>query len=256
MLLMFDIGNTHIVIGLFDGNRLAAHWRVSSAVPRTEDEFWLLLREFQKSAELRETTITGSAIASVVPHITDVVSATARRFLKLEPLIINSNTCKFLDIRYSSPEAVGADRICNAVAGFDKYGGPLIVVDFGTATTFDVIGDKGEYLGGAIALGVERAASVLHHAAAMLTKVSLDFPEFVIGTTTGASIRSGILYGTVEMVDGMIRRIWQELRTETQVVATGGLAEIVQPKTKLVTKVEPFLVLDGLRLIYQRNHSS
>jgi type III pantothenate kinase len=254
MLLTFDIGNTHIVIGIFDGDRLIAHWRISSAVPRTEDEIWLLLREFQKSAGLSDTPITGGAIASVVPHLTDIVSSTVKRFLKLEPLIVSSKTCRFLDIRYSSPETVGADRICNAVAGFDKYGGPLIVVDFGTATTFDVVGAKGEYLGGAIALGVERAASVLHHAAAMLTKVSLDFPKFVIGTATEASIRSGILYGTVEMVDGMIRRIWQELKTETQVIATGGLADIVQPKTKLVTKVEPFLVLDGLRLIYQRNN--
>jgi type III pantothenate kinase len=255
MLLTFDIGNTHIVIGIFDGERLLAHWRISSAVPRTEDEIWLLLREFQKSAGLSDTPITGCAIASVVPHITDIVASAVRRFLELEPLIVSHNVCKFLDIRYSSPETVGADRICNAVAGFDKYGGPLIVVDFGTATTFDVVGAKGEYLGGAIALGVERAASVLHHAAAMLTKVSLDFPKFVIGTTTETSIRSGILYGTVEMVDGMIRRIWQELKTETEVIATGGLAGIVQPKTQLVTKVEPFLVLHGLRLIYLRNNA-
>ena len=256
MLLTFDIGNTHTVIGMFDGDNLKGHWRISSTVPRTEDEFWPLIREFQKSAGLGNTQITGCAIASVVPHLTDTVTSTVRQFLQVEPLIVNFKTCNFIDIKYTAPETVGADRLCNAVAGFHKFGGPLIIVDFGTATTFDVVGPKGEYLGGAIALGVERAASILHHAAAKLTKVSLEFPETSIGTATDHSIQSGILFGTVEMVDGMIRRMWNELGNETNVIATGGLAPIIQPQTKLVTKVEPFLVLDGLRLIYQRMKSS
>jgi len=255
MLLTFDIGNTHIVIGIFQDDRLMGHWRVASAVPRTEDEFWLLLRAFRESEELGNSPITGCAIASVVPDLTETVATAVRRFAEVEPLIVSSNTCPFLDIRYASPETVGADRLCNAVAGFDKYGGPLVVVDFGTATTFDVVGPKGEYLGGAIALGVEKAASVLHHVAAKLTKVSLEFPEFAIGTTTETSIQSGLLYGTVDMVDGMIRRIWKEIGT-TEVIATGGLANHIQPRTKLIAKVEPFLVLEGLRLIYQRNQSS
>jgi len=255
MLLTFDIGNTHIVIGIFQRDRLTGHWRVASGVPRTEDEFWLMLREFRDSAGLGKFPITGCAIASVVPDVTETVTGAVRRFAKIEPLIVSSKTCPFLDIRYDAPETVGADRLCNAVAGFDKCGGPVIVVDFGTATTFDVVGSKGEYLGGAITLGVEKAASVLHHVAAKLTRVSLEFPEFAIGTTTEFSIQSGLLYGTVDMVDGMIRRIWKEVGT-TEVIATGGLAHHIQPRTELITKVEPYLVLEGLRLIYQRNQSS
>jgi type III pantothenate kinase len=256
MLLAFDIGNTHTIIGLFDGDTLKGNWRVSSTVPRTEDEFWLMVRGFMDGVGFADSKISGTAVSSVVPHLTDTVSSMVRRFLHIEPLVVTSATCSFLDIRYSAPETVGADRLCNAVAGFDKYGGPLIVVDFGTATTFDVVGSNGEYLGGAIALGVEKAASILHHAAAKLTKVSLEFPAKTIGSATESSIQSGILYGTVEMVDGMIRRIWKELGTESEVVATGGLAPIIQPHTELVRKVEPLLVLDGLRIIYQHSLSS
>ena len=256
MLLVFDIGNTHTVIGLYDGEDLKCHWRMSSAIPRTEDEFWFTVKGFLTSEGLGNSPIDGAAIASVVPHLTDIVSSMVKRYLHLEPLIVTAKNCAFLDIKYSTPETVGADRLCDAVAGFAKYGGPLIVVDFGTATTFDVVGAQGEYLGGAIALGVEKASSVLHHAAAKLTKVSLEFPETVIGTATDSSIQSGILFGTVEMVDGMIRRIWKELGVKTQVIATGGLAAVIQPKTELVQIVEPFLVLEGLRLIFQRNHTA
>jgi type III pantothenate kinase len=256
MLMTFDIGNTHTVIGLYDGEDLKSHWRMSSTIPRTEDEFWFTTKGFLSSEGFSDTQIDGAAIASVVPHLTDTVSSMVKRYLNLEPLIVSAKSCSFLDIRYSTPETVGADRLCNAVAGYAKYGGPLIVVDFGTATTFDVIGAQGEYLGGAITLGVERMVTVLHHAAAKLTKVSLDFPESVIGNATDSSIQSGILFGTVEMVDGMIRRIWKELGKQTKVIATGGLASVIQPKTELVQIVEPFLVLDGLRLIFRRVHKS
>ena len=255
-LLAFDIGNTHTVIGIFEGDQLKGQWRVSSNIPRTEDEFWLMIQGFQTSAGVAEIPATGAAIASVVPHLTDIISSMIRRFLGFESLIVTADTCNFLDIQYATPETVGADRLCVAVAGFEKYGGPLIIVDFGTATTFDIVGSKGEYRGGAIALGVEKAASILHHSAAKLTKVSLEFPRSAIGTTTDHSIQSGIMYGAVEMVDGMIRRIWKELGTETQVVATGGLAPIIQPQTELINHVEPYLVLDGIRLIFQRTQST
>ena len=256
MLLAFDIGNTHTVIGIFHNNHLKGNWRISSTVPRTEDEFYPLIQGFQSSIGVVNTDISGCAISSVVPHITDTVTMMVKRFLGIDPLIVNDKSCAFMDIKYATPETVGADRLCNAVAGFEKYGGPLIIVDFGTATTFDVIGSKGEYLGGAITLGVERAASILHHAAAKLIKVSLEFPDSVIGTTTDHSIQSGLLYGTAEMVDGMIRRIWAQLGTETKVIATGGLAPIIQPNTQLINTVEPLLVLDGLRIIYQRIQTS
>lgn len=252
MLLAIDIGNTNIVIGVFDGNDLTGHWRLSSTITRTSDESWIIVKLLFESAKLSSGEIDGVIISSVVPNLTEVFSLMALQHLKIQPIIVSSKLDTGIKILYKTPESVGADRICNAVAGFQKFGGPLVVVDFGTATTFDVITGQAEYLGGIIVPGIELSANFLHHRTAQLPKVSLKFPENLIGQTTPESIQSGLMYGGVEMVDGLIRRIQEDLHEEVRIVATGGLAKVLQEKSDTIKIIEPYLTLDGLKLIYER----
>jgi len=251
MLIAIDIGNTNVVIGIFQNNELLAHWRLSSQNARTRDECWILLNSLFSLNSIKTKQIHGGIISSVVPNLTSMFVQVLEDYFQIQPIIVSSDLNIDLKILYEDPRAVGADRICNAVAGFHLFGGPLIILDFGTATTFDVVSENNEYLGGIIAPGIELTASILHQRAARLPKVELNFPEFVIGKTTESSIQSGLMFGTVELINGLINRIEHELTAKVKTVATGGLAKIVAPYTNRIEHVEPFLTLDGLRLIFE-----
>ncbi|MBN1999026.1 type III pantothenate kinase [candidate division KSB1 bacterium] len=253
MLLAIDIGNTHIAVGMFQKEKLQAHWRISSTYKRTEDETWILFKAICADYGFELSDIKGVAISSVVPDMTFIFELMVRKYLRLEPVIVHHELDLGLKICYDIPGNVGADRLCNAVAGFAKYNGPLVILDFGTATTFDVISENGEYLGGIIAPGVEMSALIMSQKAAKLPRVELSFPATVIGGSTETSIQSGLLYGTVAMIDGLIEKIHNELGKKSETVATGGLARVLLDKLKTVQYHEPFLTLDGLRLVYNRN---
>jgi len=255
MLLAIDIGNTHSVVGLFSGQELVAHWRMSSTGQRTGDESWLTIRSFCMNSGLDPENIDAVGISSVVPNLTDTFTGIARKYVGREPVVVSSDIDLGIVVNYHEPSSVGADRLCNAVAGYHKYGGPLVVVDFGTATTFDIIDGQGDYLGGVICLGVESSASELHRRAARLPKVELLFPSSVIAQDTVSSIQAGLMIGTVESVEGIVRRIRKALGTEARVIATGGLAAVIAAHTNVIEAVEPALVLEGIRLIVERNAS-
>ncbi len=252
MLLAVDVGNTHTVVGVYRGDRLVVDWRLTSSPARTADECWMTVKGFCADRGIAPADLTEAGISSVVPDLTEVYVSMVRDFLHLEPVVIDSSLDLGIQIQYRDPRSVGADRLCNAVAGFCKFGGPLIVIDFGTATTFDVVDRKGNYLGGTIMLGLESAAQELHRRAARLPKIELRFPERVIGRDTESSMQAGILFGTVEAVEGMVRRINLELGEKAKVIATGGLSGTVARQTKAIDGSEPTLVLDGIRLICER----
>jgi type III pantothenate kinase len=252
MLLAIDVGNTHTVLGIYDGERLVADWRMASLTHRTVDENWLTIKSFCTDANIPLAEIDGVGISSVVPDLTDVFESLARKYFKVEPVTVTASLDLGMRVLYTDPAAVGADRLCNAIAGFRKYGGPLVVLDFGTATTFDVIAASGDYLGGVITLGLDSTASELHRRAAKLPKIELRFPSSVIGKETEASMQSGVMFGTVDAVEGIIRRIAAELGGKPKVIATGGLSGIIAAHTSVIDACEPSLVLDGVRLIYER----
>jgi type III pantothenate kinase len=252
MFIAIDIGNTNVVIGIYRNKELIAHWRLSSQTARTSDECWILLSSLLKSNSIEMDQVQGGIISSVVPNLTSTFMQVLEDYFQQNPIIVSSELKIDLKILYEDPRAVGADRICNAVAGFHRYGGPLVILDFGTATTFDVVSANNEYLGGIIAPGIELTASVLHQRAARLPKVELKFPATVIGTTTESSIQAGLMFGTVELINGLITRIERQLGTSVKTVATGGLAKVVAPYANKKVPVEPFLTLEGLRLIYEQ----
>jgi type III pantothenate kinase len=252
MLLAIDIGNTHTVIGIFKGGKLVADWRMASLTHRTADENWLTLKSFCVDAGIDTSKVTSVGISSVVPDLTFVFEHMARKHFGVTPVTISGSLDFGIRIHYKDPSAVGADRLCDAVAGFEKYGGPLIIIDFGTATTFDVVSKEGDYLGGVITLGLESTAAELHRRAAKLPRIELRIPSAAIGSDTASSMQAGVLFGTIDAVEGMVKRIRAELGTPTRVIATGGLAKIVAAHTKVIEAVEPSLVLDGIRLIMER----
>ncbi len=252
-LLAIDIGNTNVVAGVFAGPELLHHWRLATSVSRTADEAWIVLRALCQADGVDPAKITGLAISSVVPDLTFIFADMGTQRFKTTPYQVRAETAPSLKIHYRDPAAVGADRICNAVAGYDKHGGPLIIVDFGTATTFDVINRNGEYLGGVISPGIELATKILHHHAARLPKVNLRFPQKIIADNTEESIQAGLLYGAVEGMEGLCRRIILELGEAAKVIVTGGLSTLMARHSQVISAVEPFLVLDGLRILYQRH---
>lgn len=256
LLLAIDIGNTHTVFGIYSSDRLLADWRATSMLQRTEDEVGTQVRQFLESAAINIGAVHGVGISSVVPNLTDVFAGMARKYFNAEPLIVGSNLDLGITIRYDNPSSVGADRLCNAVAGFAKYGGPLLIVDFGTATTYDVVGAKGDYLGGVIAPGIETSAADLHRRAAKLPKVELHLPSKIIAKDTVSSMQAGILYGAIDGLTGMVQRLQSELiRLEGsagKVIATGGFSQFMSTQTSVISACEPTLVLDGVRLIYRR----
>ena len=256
MLLAIDVGNTHTVFGVYRGETLASDWRVSSIQQQTDDEAGAHVKLLLAEAGLGPKDVTHIGIASVVPNLTDIFASMARRWFSIEPIIIDSSLDLGMAIRYSNPRSVGADRLCNAIAGFTKYGGPLIIIDFGTATTYDVVATDGSYMGGVIAPGVETAAADLHRRAAKLPKIELRLPGVIIGRDTETSMQAGVIYGAIDSMEGMIRRIQIELsRTESKparVIATGGFSTFISQHSALIESCEPSLVLEGIRLVCLR----
>jgi type III pantothenate kinase len=252
MLLAIDIGNTHTVLGGFLRGKLAGEARFTSNRDRTEDELWIAAKTFLDDRKVTPKQVEGVVIASVVPALTDAYRQMAAKYLGAEPLIVSSKLDLGVTIHYADPATLGADRICTTVAAFKKYGGPAIVVDFGTATTYDVISKQGDFLGGVIAPGVETAAAELIRRTAQLPAVELRFPPAVLGTDTRTSIQSGVLFGAVEGSDGLIRRIKRLAGKHAIVIATGGHAKLMAEMSHEIRYVQPSLVLEGARLIYER----
>jgi type III pantothenate kinase len=253
VLLAIDVGNTQTVIGLFQDTDLVDHWRIVTVAERTSDELALLLRQFLAWYGLAGTgEIKGIAISSVVPRVTASLRDMAERHFDVPPLIIEPGIRTGMPILYENPKEVGADRIANAVAAYDLYGGPSIVVDFGTATTLDAVSAKGEYLGGAIIPGIEVSMDALFGRAAGLRKVELVSPKHVIGKSTVESIQSGAIHGFTGQVDHLVRRFEEEMG-ESVVIATGGLSGLIAPLSSTIQHEEPWLTLYGLRIVFDRN---
>jgi type III pantothenate kinase len=252
-LLVIDVGNTNTVLGVFEGKDLRAQWRLKTDKSQTADEYGILTRNLFMLDGIQAEQIKAIMAASVVPTLNGVLEEMARKYFHLKPLFLTPGTRTGMAIHYDNPQEVGADRIADAVAAFEKYGGPCIVLDFGTAITFDVVSEKGEYLGGAIAPGLGISADALFEHAAKLPRVEIREPQRVIGTNTVASMQSGLFYGAVGLVDGILDRLCQELGKKTTVIATGGQASLVAGASKYKPPVEPWLTLEGLRIIYERN---
>jgi len=258
MFIAVDIGNTHTVIGTYKEEELKADVRISSTLQQTETEIRAQLLTMLTRKGIDTEKIDGVGISSVVPHLTDIYVSLSKKCFHQNPLIVSTDLNLGITIHYDDPKSVGADRLCNAIAGYTKYGGPLIIIDFGTATTFDVVASNGDYLGGIIAPGIETSAADLHKRTARLPKIDLQLPKSIIGTDTVSSMQTGILWGAVDAMTGMVHRIQSELQLieakKAIVIATGGFSKFVADHSQLIQHVETFLVLDGIRLIYDRVH--
>ena len=253
MLLTIDIGNTNIVLGLYDGRQLKDSWRAATDPRRTADEYAVLAYDFLTRRGYQVEQIKACVISSVVPALTPVFRELSQRYWEIEPLVVGVNIELGLRVLTDNPHEVGADRIVNSVAAKALYGAPAIVIDFGTATTFDVVSRDGDYLGGAIAPGVGIAAEALAARTARLHRIELKYPASVIGKNTDAAMRSGILYGYVGLVEGLTQRIQNELGGGARVIGTGGLAGVVAEHAKVIEVVDPNLTLEGLRMIWEMN---
>jgi type III pantothenate kinase len=253
MLLTVDVGNTNTVLGVFEGAELRVHWRLTTRREQTADEYGILVRNLFRGSEVQPDRIDGVALASVVPPLTPVLVALARQYLGHEPLVVEPGVKTGMPILYEPPGDVGADRILNGVAAFARYGGPVVVVDFGTATTFDVITGRGEYAGGVICPGIGISAEALFQRAARLPRVDVGHPGRVIGRSTVASMQAGLYFGYAAMCEGLIDRIRSEVGEPIRAVATGGLAETLAVEIPSIEAVDPVLTLTGLRLIWERN---
>jgi len=253
MLLVVDVGNTHTVLGLYDGERLVHDFRIQTAQGRTSDEHHVLLLNLLELAGVKRSDVRASILASVVPSFNDTVIDAVDRAFDHEIMIVGPGIKTGMPVLYENPREVGADRIVNAVAAFERVGGAAIVVDFGTATTFDCISDKGEYLGGAIAPGMQISANALFSRAAKLPRSEIARPPRAIGRNTVHSMQAGIVFGYVALVVRLVRRLTSEMDAELTVIATGGLAALIEPESETIDEVDEFLTLEGLRLLYLRN---
>jgi type III pantothenate kinase len=253
MIFVCDVGNTNIVWGVYEGDTLKYHWRVATSRDKTEDELAMLIKNLLDQANLDFTDFDGVIISSVVPSIMFSLERMCIKYFRLKPLIVGPGVKTGLNIKVDNPKEIGADRIVNAVAGIHYYKAPLIIVDFGTATTFCYINEKGQYLGGAIAPGMTISTEALYEQASKLPRIELAKPDQVIGRNTISAMQSGIVFGYVGLVEGIVKRIQQEGAKKATVIATGGLAPFIAKETHIFDGIDPFLTLKGLHLLYKRN---
>ncbi|NTW16907.1 MAG: type III pantothenate kinase [Syntrophaceae bacterium] len=253
MLLVIDVGNTNTVLGLYDRDELVHDWRIRTVADHTVDEYGMLIYNLYKNAKGRPRVIKDIIISCVVPTMLNILEPLCEKYFNVKPLIVGPGIKTGMPILYDNPREVGADRIVNAVAAYEKYGGDIIVVDFGTATTFDYISKKGEYMGGCISPGIMIASDALFNKTAKLPRVELSRPKSVIGKDTVSSMQAGILFGYASLVDGLVNRIKAEVKSDSKVIATGGLATVIAPETKSINVVDEMLTLEGLRILYTRN---
>ncbi|MDQ6746651.1 MAG: type III pantothenate kinase [Candidatus Dormibacteraeota bacterium] len=256
MLLAIDIGNTNTVLGTFDREELTHHWRIATRIDYTTDELGVILAGLLAGAQVRIEALDSVVVSSVVPSLNQAIDGMCTRYLHLDPLVIGPGVRTGMQIRYDNPREVGADRIVNSVAAFSKYGGPAVVIDFGTATTFDAIGATGDYLGGVIAPGIRISMDALFNRAAKLPRFELTVPpglEGVIGKNTVESMQAGFVFGFAGQIEGIVRRMRDELGGQCRVIATGGLASLIATHAGVIEVVDDNLTLDGLRLLHELN---
>lgn len=256
MIFVFDIGNTNIVLGVYDNDKLEHHWRIETNRYKTEDEYGMIIKSLFDHVDLSFSSIDGIIISSVVPPIMFALERMCQKYFHIKPLVVGPGTKTSLNIKYDNPKEVGADRIVNAVAAIEEYGSPLIVVDFGTATTFCYINENKEYMGGAISPGINIATEALYSRAAKLPRIEIARPEGVIGKNTISAMQSGILFGYVGQVEGIVKRMKEYSKVNPKVIATGGLANLIAKESDVIDVVDPFLTLKGLQLIYNKNREN
>jgi len=253
MILVIDVGNTHTVIGVYKEEKLLGHWRISTDLNKTEDEYGMLLKSLLFNSNLSFSDIKSVVISCVIPPASWILKKMSKDYFKVTAIVVEPGTKTGICIKLDNPKEVGADRIVNAIAAYELYGGPVIIVDFGTATTFCAIDKDGNYLGGAIAPGIEISAEALAEKTAKLPEIEIIKPKNSIGSNTISAMQSGIFFGYLGLTNGLIRRFKKELGEDSVVVATGGQAELIGNESKLIDKINPYLTLQGLRMIYEMN---
>ncbi len=253
LIFVFDVGNTNTVLGVYEGDELKYHWRVETHRNRTEDELGMIIKSLFDNSGLSFSQIDGIIISSVVPPIMFALERMCKKYFRVNPLVVGPGIKTGLNIKYENPREVGADRIVNAVAAIHEYGSPLIIVDFGTATTYCYVNEQRQYMGGAIAPGIGISTEALYSKAAKLPRIEIARPEGVIGKNTVAAMQAGIVYGYVGQVEGIVKRMIAQSDKKPTVIATGGLSNLIAQESNVVDIVDPFLTLKGLQLIYKRN---